>query len=420
MAAVLSHFFRPRGRHERIREQDEEDDNVQSGLGVTVEGESGTSSLPPTATLPGPITSASASVEAVLSSEEEMGAVPASARTQVVVETVEDEETGNAAAVAGRGVANNVGENTPSADGSDPSQAAIPTGQQDRLRAYLTQRRLAEIEEERDLRRRRQSTCTLVVVFVLFRLWVQALAEGDVGLLFVCLVGTSWTARWIRTRREEEEEMDRAIEAYVREAGGTTGGVELEGGRTMTATAGGAGTVDASDLRFMSFQAQLALAIMESQRQVMEGGGHGHPDGVHGQSTGVSEEARGRWNRYSFRANGEKGGSSKPSRSRRSTGYGSVSATDDEENGVHLEVMEEGHGTNISPEDLGNGGGGLIADGGSDDDSIAKAKAGLMMDESGSGQPACSICLGDYEEGERLVRLPCGHVYHEECVTAWV
>jgi len=31
----------------------------------------------------------------------------------------------------------------------------------------------------------------------------------------------------------------------------------------------------------------------------------------------------------------------------------------------------------------------------------------------------CSICLGHYEEGEVLVRLPCNHLFHEECVLSW-
>ena len=32
----------------------------------------------------------------------------------------------------------------------------------------------------------------------------------------------------------------------------------------------------------------------------------------------------------------------------------------------------------------------------------------------------CVVCLGDYEEGDRLRRLRCGHVYHVECVDEWL
>lgn len=31
----------------------------------------------------------------------------------------------------------------------------------------------------------------------------------------------------------------------------------------------------------------------------------------------------------------------------------------------------------------------------------------------------CSICLGDYEQGEKLTQLPCQHVYHPDCIASW-
>lgn len=33
--------------------------------------------------------------------------------------------------------------------------------------------------------------------------------------------------------------------------------------------------------------------------------------------------------------------------------------------------------------------------------------------------PACSICLCEYEEGDKIVRLPCNHEYHENCISSW-
>ncbi|KAG8054879.1 hypothetical protein GUJ93_ZPchr0001g30416 [Zizania palustris] len=33
----------------------------------------------------------------------------------------------------------------------------------------------------------------------------------------------------------------------------------------------------------------------------------------------------------------------------------------------------------------------------------------------------CPICLGEFEEGDKVKTLPrCGHVFHPECVDAWL
>ena len=34
--------------------------------------------------------------------------------------------------------------------------------------------------------------------------------------------------------------------------------------------------------------------------------------------------------------------------------------------------------------------------------------------------PQCSVCIGDFEEGEMLRRLPCLHVYHQSCIDQWM
>jgi hypothetical protein len=197
---------------------------------------------------------------------------------------------------------------------------------------------LADLEEERELARRRTSACVLLAVFILFRLWIQALATGDFGLLLLCLVGTSWTARFIRHTREREEELGRLIQEYAQNSEN--------------------GEVNRSDVRMLSFQAQLALAIMESQRQMMEGG-YGNPDG-HGGNPGLSDQAKERWNRFKWKVEDDV---------KTKGGYGSVGQQE---------------------------------------------KEGKEEEE-----PHCSICLGEYEEGEELACLPCKHIYHEDCVASW-
>ena len=42
-----------------------------------------------------------------------------------------------------------------------------------------------------------------------------------------------------------------------------------------------------------------------------------------------------------------------------------------------------------------------------------------VMTEIGQAE-SCTICLGDYEPGEELRLLPCGHCFHAECVDAWL
>mmetsp|Transcript_11888 Transcript_11888/g.18237 ORF Transcript_11888/g.18237 Transcript_11888/m.18237 type:complete len:338 (-) Transcript_11888:118-1131(-) len=199
---------------------------------------------------------------------------------------------------------------------------------------------LHELEEEREIVRRRTSVCLLLAIFLLFRLWYNALIQSDLGLLLLCMVLTSWCARYIRYNREREEELDRRINNYDENNGEDPDGL------------------NPPDLRMLSFQAQLALAIMESQRQMMEGG-FGHPDGQQGQE-GVSDEAREQWERFSFK-------------------------------------------TVDAPEEKGK----------------KKGAYGSLVQDDDDEEPSCTICLCEYENGDALVRLPCNHIYHEECITSW-
>merc|ERR1712238_263425 len=56
-----------------------------------------------------------------------------------------------------------------------------------------------------------------------------------------------------------------------------------------------------------------------------------------------------------------------------------------------------------------------------DDDIVNELVEEDEEEELGEEGPLeCSICLGEYEKGDRLVSLnPCRHVFHEACIAAW-
>ena len=64
----------------------------------------------------------------------------------------------------------------------------------------------AQIEGERFMRYRRQSTCTRLVLFFLIRLWIEALLTKDIGLIFLSMMGTLWTYRWVASRAVDDED----------------------------------------------------------------------------------------------------------------------------------------------------------------------------------------------------------------------
>jgi hypothetical protein len=166
----------------------------------------------------------------------------------------------------------------------------------------------------------------------------------DFTMLLVCLVGTGWTARWIQYNLDQETELDRRIAQYL----------EHHNNDNETAR---------DDIRMLSFQVQLALAIMESQRQMMVGR-YGHRDGPSADA-GVSDKQKTRWQSFAYKEMRDK------HESRLSSSY------------VSLQQLQE------------------------------------ETSESSEDKPHCSICLGEYEEGESLFKLPCGHIFHAECINSW-
>lgn len=246
---------------------------------------------------------------------------------------------------------NNTNSGTDTNDAITTTTTASSTRRSGRITSSTRRTRvtLRDLEEERELVRRRTSACVLLSAFILLRLWIQAVVSGDFGLLLLCLVFTSWTARFIRHTREREEELDRLISEYDENA-------EDEN------------SLNDARLRRMSFQSQLALAIMQSQMQMMQGG-FGHPDGGGDGRSGVTDDAKSHWNRFEYHP-------AEPSASKNKGGYGSVAADD-------------------------------------------AANLGKDSSESSEEEPHCSICLCEYEEHDKLVSLPCKHIFHDDCISSW-
>lgn len=256
----------------------------------------------------------------------------------------------------------------------------------------------SQIQTERELRYRRQSTCTLLILFFLIRLWIEAILKKDVGLIFLSMMGTMWTYRWFMSRREAEEEYDRQI----MEERNSSGEITSTNNEVGTGTGADAAVNFDPDLGLMSFQAQLALAILESQRQMFENGGYGGNDRSADDGPGVTNEAKERWKSYEWGDNAEETAklagltrSTSVSAIKRITSsesnYGSVSTTLSEDEDNYDESL----------------------------DKASKLEGGLLMKSFDDEEPSCSICLCEYEHAEKVLRLPCDHIYHESCLNSW-
>lgn len=44
----------------------------------------------------------------------------------------------------------------------------------------------------------------------------------------------------------------------------------------------------------------------------------------------------------------------------------------------------------------------------------------LLPNESNGSRPTCSICTDDVGPSEVVLKLPCGHTFHEECIVPWL
>nr|CAX72854.1 Heavy metal transport/detoxification protein,domain-containing protein [Schistosoma japonicum] len=51
---------------------------------------------------------------------------------------------------------------------------------------------------------------------------------------------------------------------------------------------------------------------------------------------------------------------------------------------------------------------------------IADLPINVLTEEQALKLGICSICFDDFKESESVIKLPCAHIYHQNCVTTWL
>jgi len=175
----------------------------------------------------------------------------------------------------------------------------------------------------------------------------------------------------------------------------------------------------------MSFQAQLALAILESQRQMFENGGYrGNDHSTSMNGPGVTNEAKQSWGKYEW------GKCHETTDELRAVIHKSDSKTkicgDNNEGGDYGSVRVVDHNNKDDHPEGQSSSSHQSTEGNNEDDAssshLSKLEGGLLLEKSfddDDEEPSCSICLCEYENGETVTKLPCNHIYHESCITSW-
>jgi len=172
----------------------------------------------------------------------------------------------------------------------------------------------------------------------------------------------------------------------------------------------------------MSFRAQLAHAMLESQRMQMMAQANTNGD----TNNGVSEEIQRTWKRWTY---GSGGGSEKTQQSKDNTKNHNEDGkhdNDNDNNALSTPSRIQKAIMRLGSVGVGNGGYGTVSrmDQQEEEGKKDMKDEDLELGQNGGNADAehditCSICLCEYEEGDEVTMLPCNHVYHEACVKEW-
>ncbi|KAL7439186.1 hypothetical protein ACHAXM_006606 [Skeletonema potamos] len=420
-------FLRPRGRHERVSTQDESEAADNNNSSSDNNNNISQRHHPPIRESHLQTALAAAGIET--NRQSSIAAAASSSPSS---------ENNSAAAPAAIDLPNNDHANTnDSLSSSSTTPASVSPSSSGETEQYYhsatsnNTTSAAEHFHQHPAIRATSPTCTLLLLFFLLRLWIEAIIEKDIGLIFISLMGTTWYYRWYLIRREAERdwlESANENEFIVEGGGGDTTATTATNTRRRTGTGADAAVDFDPDLGLMSFQAQLALAILESQRQMLENGGYGgndHSTSMNG--PGVTNEAKQSWDKYEWgkcqQTTNKLRDVIHKSDSKTKIGgeynheggdYGSVSVVentrDDHPEGAQSASPSSSHQSTKANHN----------DDASSSSHLSKLEGGLLENSfDNDEEPSCSICLCEYENGETVTKLPCNHIYHESCLSSW-
>ena len=265
----------------------------------------------------------------------------------------------------------------------------------DNLQSRL-QSQLEYLSEQSQIYKHTTRTWTVIISLLLLRIWLESMISADIGLTSISLICTSYFLRWKQYRALQVQRFDERIEYLTRLTNDEESNNSLASNDRRSDSDGGnddendeeVGLSDTSrsrrwrrqnhnrlrmefaredhvDFEMLSFQAQLALALMESQQMMQNGVNIRQQEESHG----VSDENKQKWHSFEY-TNGQDYHSLIQKNSKWNDGVTEKSAKEDYNNN----------------------------------------------DEE---DPTCCICLCEYEEGDKMVQLPCGHVFHANCIDSW-